>query len=147
MGWVIQRHGAVYAREWGYTAEFEALVARICADFLDHFDPAAERCWMAERNGETVGSVFVVRKSETVARLRLLIVDAEARGLGIGARLVDECIRFARGAGYRTLTLWTHQQLAAARRLYQYAGFQCVHEETTHSFGQDLVDETWQLRL
>ena len=147
MGWVIQRHGAVYAREWGYTAEFEALVARICADFLDHFDPAAERCWMAEWNGQTVGSVFVVRKSETVARLRLLIVDAEARGLGIGARLVDECIRFARGARYRTLTLWTHQQLAAARRLYQNAGFQCVHEETTHSFGRDLVDETWQLHL
>jgi GNAT superfamily N-acetyltransferase len=147
MGWVVQRHGAIYAREWSYTPDFEALVARICADFLDHFDPTAERCWMAERDGQTVGSVFVVRKSKTVARLRLLIVDAEARGLGIGAGLVDECIRFARGAGYRTITLWTHQQLLAARRLYQNAGFRCVREEPTRSFGQNLVDETWQLRL
>jgi GNAT superfamily N-acetyltransferase len=147
MGWVIQRHGALYAREWGYTADFEALVARVCADFLEHWDPAAERCWMAERDGQTVGSVFVVRKSKTVGRLRLLIVDAEARGLGIGAGLVDECVRFARDAGYRTLTLWTHQQLVAARRLYQNAGFRCVHEAQARSFGQDLVDETWQLQL
>jgi DNA-binding MarR family transcriptional regulator/N-acetylglutamate synthase-like GNAT family acetyltransferase len=147
MGWVIERHGVVYAREWGYNAEFEALVARICADFLDRFEPAGERCWIAEREGEIVGSVFVVRKSKTVAKLRLLIVETEARGLGIGGRLVDECIRFARQAGYRTLTLWTHRQLVAARRLYQHAGFRRVHEERGHSFGRDLVDETWELQL
>src|SRR6476660_5752037 len=105
MGWVIHRHGALYAQEWGYNAAFEALVARICADFLDHFDPARERCWIAERNGAIVGSVFVVRKSDRIAKLRMLIVEPEARGLGLGQRLVDECIRFARQAGYRTLTL------------------------------------------
>jgi DNA-binding MarR family transcriptional regulator/GNAT superfamily N-acetyltransferase len=147
MGWVIQRHGAIYAREWGYNAEFEALVARICADFLDHFEPAGERCWIAERNGDIVGSAFVVRNSKTVAKLRMLIVETEARGLGIGGRLVDECVRFARHAGYRTLTLWTHKQLVAARRLYQHAGFRRVHEERSHSFGRDVVDETWELRL
>ena len=147
MGWVIQRHGAIYAREWGYSAEFEALVARSCADFLDHFEPAGERCWIAERDGEIVGSVFVLRKSKTVAKLRMLIVDPKARGLGIGGRLIDECIRFARQAGYRTLTLWTNKQLAAARRLYQHAGFRCVRAERGHNFGKDLVDETWELRL
>jgi len=147
MGWVIQRHGELYAREWGYTAEFEALVARICADFLDNFDPAGERCWMAERDGVPVGSAFVVRKSKTVAKLRMLIVDPSARGLGLGGTLVGECVRFAREAGYRTLTLWTHRQLEAARRIYQAAGFRCVAATPVHSFGKDLVDETWELRL
>ena len=147
MGWVIQRHGAIYAREWGYSAEFEALVARSCADFLDHFEPAGERCWIAERDGEIVGSVFVLRKSKTVAKLRMLIVDPKARGLGTGGRLIDECIRFALQAGYRTLTLSTHKQQVAARRLYQHAGFQCVREKRGHDFGKDLVDETWELRL
>src|SRR5580765_2257332 len=147
MGWVIHRHGAIYARERGYNAEFEALVARICADFLDHFDPAGERCWIAERHGDIVGSVFLVRKSKTVAKLRLLLVEAEARGLGIGRRLVDECVRFARTAGYRRITLWTQNDLDAARRLYREAGFRRVQQEAHHSFGQDLVAESWDLTL
>ena len=147
MGWVIQRHGELYAREWGYSAAFEALVARICADFVDHFDPSGEHCWMAERAGVPVGSVFVVRKSKTVAKLRMLIVDPSARGLGVGGRLVDQCIRFARAAGYRTLTLWTHSQLDAARRIYRRAGFGLARRSPTHAFGRDLVDETWELRL
>ena len=148
MGWVVHRHGAIYAREWHYNAEFEALVARICADFLDTADPARERCWIAEQDGEIVGSVFLVRKSKAVAKLRLLLVEPRARGLGIGRRLIDECIRFAREAGYRTLTLWTQSELAAARRLYRQAGFRRVHESTHDSFGRKgLVSETWQLAL
>lgn len=147
MGWVVQRHGAIYAREWQYSAEFEALVARISADFLDHFDAARERCWLAEKDGELVGSVFLVKKSKRVAKLRLLLVEPRARGLGIGRRLIDACIRFAREAGYRTLTLWTQSELDAARRLYQQAGFRRVHEESHHSFGKDLVAETWELKL
>ena len=148
MGWIIHRHAAMYAREWGYNDEFEALVARICADFLDQFDPAAEHCWIAERRGEIVGSVFVVRKSKTVAKLRLLLVEPEARGLGIGRRLIDECIRFARQAGYRKLTLWTQSDLGAARRLYQKAGFRRVQTKPNPNFGRaDLISETWDLAL
>ncbi len=147
MGWVVQQHGALYAREWGYNAEFEALVARICADFLERFDPLRERCWIAERGGAIIGSVFVVRQSARVAKLRMLIVHPDARGLGLGRRLVDECVRFARGAGYRTLTLWTHSQLAAARRIYEHAGFRLVRRQPVQSFGKDLVDETWELVL
>jgi DNA-binding MarR family transcriptional regulator/GNAT superfamily N-acetyltransferase len=147
MGWVVHRHGAIYAREWGYNEEFEALVARIVADFLDNFDLKRERCWIAEQDGDVVGSVFLVTKSKTVAKLRLLLVEPQARGLGIGRRLVDECIRFARLAGYRTLTLWTQSELTAARRLYKQAGFRRTHEEPSHSFGKDTVAETWELRL
>jgi DNA-binding MarR family transcriptional regulator/GNAT superfamily N-acetyltransferase len=147
MGWIVHRHGAIYAKERGYNEEFEALVARIVADFLEKLDPQRERCWIAELKGDIVGCVFLVKKSRTVAKLRLLLVEPSARGLGIGRRLVDECVGFARSAGYRKLTLWTQSDLDAARRLYQQTGFRCVHQEKHHSFGQDLVAETWELSL
>jgi DNA-binding MarR family transcriptional regulator/GNAT superfamily N-acetyltransferase len=147
MGWVIHRHGALYAQEYGYDDHFEALVAEIAAHFIEHFDRDRERCWIAEMGGEIVGSVFLVRKSATIAKLRLLLVEPRARGLGIGARLVDECIRFARAAGYRKLMLWTQSELKAARLLYQRAGFKRVRSEPHRSFAKKLVAETWELEL
>jgi len=147
MGWVIGRHGALYAREYGWDDTFEALVAEIAAKFLRDFDAKRERCWIAEKDGENVGSVFVVKKSGSVAQLRLLLVDPKARGLGIGHRLVDECIGFARRASYRKLMLWTNDILHAARRIYEAKGFRLVKEEPHHSFGKDLVGQFWELEL
>ncbi len=141
-------HGVLYAQEYGYDERFEALVAEIAAKFIQHFDPRRERCWMAEKDGSIVGSVFLVKKSKTVAKLRLLLVEPSARGLGIGKRLVSECLRFARQAGYRKIVLWTQSELPAARHLYQQAGFRLMEEKPHRDWGRDdLVSEIWELTL
>ncbi len=147
MGWVVEQHGAIYAREYGWNAEFEALVADIVARYLRKRQPRWERCWIAELGGQRVGSVFVMRKSKTVAQLRMLILRPEARGLGLGTRLTDECIAFARAQGYRKMVLWTNSCLLAARALYAGKGFVLTRSEPYHGFGHDLVGETWELTL
>ena len=147
MGWVVQRNGALYAEEFGWDASYEALVARIVADYVEHREPGAEAAWIAEVDGVQAGCVFCVRENGTTARLRLLLVEPWARGLGIGARLVEEVLRFARRAGYCDITLWTNDVLAGARRIYQRAGFTLDNESRHHSFGHDLVGQNWSLRL
>jgi len=147
MGWIIHRHGVLYAEEYGLDTTFEALVARIAAGFIENFDARRERCWIAERDGEIVGSVMLVSDSEESAKLRLLYVEPQARRFGIGRRLVSECIGFARRSRYRKLTLWTNDVLVSARRIYESAGFDLVREEPHHSFGRDLVGQYWELPL
>src|SRR3954470_18798119 len=147
MGWVTSAHGALYAGEYSWDITFEALVAKITAEFIENFDAKRERCWIAELDGERVGSVFVVRKNDEIAKLRLLILDPKARGRGLGRRLVEECLRFAKSAGYSSMTLWTQSILTAARGIYERAGFKLVAEEPHHSFGVDLVGETWEREL
>jgi DNA-binding MarR family transcriptional regulator/ribosomal protein S18 acetylase RimI-like enzyme len=147
MGWVVHRHGALYAQEYGWNADFEALVADIVLKFMRNYDPERERCWMAEREGEIAGFVFLVKKSATVAQLRMLIVEPWARGLGLGKRLVHECTLFARARGYRKITLWTQRNLVAARDIYRKEGYRLVHSARHHSFGHNLVEEVWDLRL
>jgi len=149
IGWVIHRQATVYAEEYGFNTDFEALVATVAASFLTNFNPDRERCWIAESNGQPVGHVFLVQHPErpTVAKLRLLLVEPTARGTGLGSTLVNECIAFAKQAGYLRITLWTQGNLLAAGHIYKKAGFHLVDEERHHSFGQDLIGQTWELDL
>lgn len=147
MGWVVQRHGELYWQEYAWDERFEALVAEIAARFIKDLDKERDRCWIAQRDGERLGCVFLVKHSDEEARLRLLLVEPGARGLGLGKRLVEECVAFARSAGYRKLGLWTNSVLDAARHIYRQQGFRIVKEEPHHSFGQDLTGETWELQL
>jgi DNA-binding MarR family transcriptional regulator/GNAT superfamily N-acetyltransferase len=147
IGWAVQKHGELYAREYGWDETFEALAAEVGAKFLRDFDPKKERAWIAEKDGENIGFVMLIKQSDKVAKLRMLLVDPKARGLGIGKRLVEECIRFARNRGYKTMTLWTNDILATACHIYREAGFKLVAEERHHSFGHDLVGQTWELDL
>ncbi len=147
LGWAVQRHGEIYADEFGWDRSFEGLVARIAADYFENYKPGRESAWIAEVDGTRAGCVFCCERDATTAQLRILLVEPWARGLGLGARLVDECIGFARNAGYSTLMLWTNDVLVAARRIYQAAGFVLVEEERHHSFGHDLVGQNWELPL
>jgi GNAT superfamily N-acetyltransferase len=147
IGWIVQRHGELYAQELGWDETFEALVADIAARFIRRFDARWERCWIAERDGTRIGSVMVVRRSATVAQLRLLLLEPSTRGLGLGKQLVDECIRFARECGYRRMMLWTNGGLDTARAVYESRGFRLTGEERHHSFGHDLVGQTFELKL
>ncbi len=145
MGWVVRRHGLFYGQEYGYDKRYEALVASIVAAFMENYDPRRERCWIAEDNGEPIGCVFLVKKSETVAQLRLLFVETAARGLGLGTRLVNECVRFAKETGYQKVELWTQSELRAARHIYKKAGFHLVDTKRHRSWGRELMGETWEL--
>ena len=148
LGWVVQRHGFLYWHEYRYDERFEALVAEIVAEFVAHLDPRRERCWIAEKDGEPVGSVFLVRKNDRVAKLRLLLVEPSARGLGIGKRLVDECVRFAHETGYKKIVLWTQSELKAAGAVYKGAGFRLIKEKPHASWGrEDLISEIWERKL
>lgn len=147
LGWVVQRHAQIYGAEYGWADNFEGVCAQIVADFARQNDPVCERCWIAEMDGGNVGSVFLVREAEGVARLRLLLVDPIARGHGLGARLTEECLAFARQSGYRRVVLWTHEVLTAARHIYARAGFRLLSSEAKHNFGQDVVSEHWELAL
>lgn len=147
MGWVIHRHGVLYAQEYGWDDTFEALVAEVAAQFVKNFDPKRERCWIAELNGESMGSIFLVRHTDQIAKLRLLLVEPGARGHGIGHRLVEECVQFARDCGYSKIILWTQSILIAARKIYEGAGFKLVKSEPNRAFGAELVSETWELDL
>ncbi len=144
---MVHRHGVLYAQEHRYDERFEGVVAEVAARFLAHHDAKRERCWIAEKDGEFAGCVMLVKRSPTVGKLRVLLVEPSARGSGLGMRLIQACIRFARRAGYRKITLWTHQSLSAARRLYRRAGFRMVSSHAVHKFGRDLVDEIWELPL
>ncbi|MSO68034.1 MAG: MarR family transcriptional regulator [Pseudolabrys sp.] len=146
-GWIVSRHAELYAQEYGWTAPFEGLCAQIVADFVNKYDPKCERCWIAEMNGENVGCVMLVKDKPGVARIRLLLVDPKARGLGLGARLTSECMRFARAAGYKKITLWTHSILTAARHTYEKAGFKLMRSEKHKSWGKPVVSEHWDLEL
>ena len=146
-GWIVARHGVLYGQEYGWGEDFEGLCAQIVADFVKNFDPARERCWIAEVDGRNAGSVFVAKDTDELARLRLLLVEPWARGLGIGRKLTEECVSFARSRGYRKMTLWTHSVLVAARHIYQQAGFSLTSSEAKRSWGQDVVSEHWDLVL
>jgi GNAT superfamily N-acetyltransferase len=147
IGWLISRHGAIYAQEYGLNSNFEALVAEVSAAFLRNHDARRERCWIAEMDGNRIGSIMLCRESDEVAKLRVLLVEPAARGLGVGRRLVEECLRFAKQAGYRKVVLWTANVLSAARRIYEAAGFRLVREEPHRMFGPEWVGEHWELEL
>ena len=147
LGWILHRHGVLYAREYGYDQRFEAIVARVAADFLESHDPGRERCWIADRDGEILGAVMLVKATEDVAKLRLLYLEPAARGLGLGRRLVEACVSFARQVGYSRITLWTQSSLSAARHIYESFGFQLVNSIAHSDFGPEEAAETWELIL